>query len=119
MKKFSAAVRTCDAEKLLYELQRLGCARLEYLKNTRETPSDDELPAYALPEEIASAAALPGFDNSEELASLSSEIASARTALEFLTDAYTGKHPMFLRPEEVDADEVERDTLGDARKCAS
>lgn len=26
---------------------------------------------------------------------------------------------MFLRPEEVDADEFERDTLGDARKCAS
>lgn len=119
MKKFSAAVRTCDAEKLLYELQRLGCARLEYLNEARETSADDDLPEYALPEEIASAAALPGFDNSEELASLSSEIASARTALEFLTDAYTGKHPMFLRPEEVDADEFERDTLGDARKCAS
>lgn len=55
MKKFSAAVRTCDAEKLLYELQRLGCARLEYLNEARETPADDDLPEYALPEEIASA----------------------------------------------------------------
>ena len=52
MKKFSAAVRTCDAEKLLYELQRLGGARLEYLNEARETPADDDLPEYALPEEI-------------------------------------------------------------------
>ena len=135
MKKLSDVIPSDLTDEVLRALQHLSCVGIERLDTPpaedgappgaaeiaenaadkkSEAPDDVILPDFVLPDSIAGAADLDGYDAAEEIAAANEKRAALTAAIEFLDEYHTAKNPLFHNPEELSPEDFEEDRLADA-----
>ena len=141
MKKLSAVIPSDKTDEVLRALQHLSCVGIERLETppaedgsppggteTAELAesaenavekqgdaSDDViLPDFIVPDSIAGAVELDGYDVSAEITAAAEKKAALASAIEFLDEYHTGKNPLFHNPEELTPEDFEANRLAAA-----